>query len=51
LQELAEQVADADRGGTSADGCEAGAKKLRGGGIHEFLLPFGLMREVVRAVI
>src|SRR5882762_5500210 len=40
LQELAEQVADADGGSSRADGGEAGADELRGGGIHVGLLPF-----------
>jgi hypothetical protein len=39
LQELAEQVADADSGSSRADGGEAGADELRGGGIHGLLLP------------
>src|SRR5262245_34079899 len=42
LQKLAEKIADADGGGSRADGGEAGADELGGGGIHGFLLPSGL---------
>src|SRR5437870_11987082 len=41
LQELAEQVADADGGSSRADGGEAGADELGGGGVHVCLLPLG----------
>jgi hypothetical protein len=40
LQKLAKQVADADRGSTSANGGEAGTDEFCGCGIHGLVFSF-----------